>query len=559
MIRSAPLLRWIFALLCGTGSATVFAQSEPPAAPPAETANAVFPLRQLLLGDSVDAAAKLTPVPGAGLIVLSEPLSRLNRAELTKRLQGAAGHPIDKNLLMILGEAITRFMKEHEGYLLVDVLLPPQNISDGTLRLAVVASRVRQIRFQGNRWFSENTLRQSLSLAQGEIIRVTDLDRAINWSNTNPFRRVRIHVEALPNTGEADLVVGVQERLPLRLTATYDNTGNDVLGKNRYGAALTYGNLWGRDHQITYQYSTTDQRELFQAHTFDYRVPNRWRHIASLSGSYIEVAPSFLGGAFSQLGRSISADLKYIVPLSRGRWQFENSATLSFRQSNNNLEYYGTPVLGNTTDTFNLSVGAIGFREDTTGRWIVSANVFGSPGNVNSRNTERVFADSRIGAKPRYAYSQLWVQRLTRLAPGVVLSNRILAQVGATGNLLASDQLSIGGASSVRGYKERIFSGDTGVTVNHEIQRFLKPVSLGKHLPPLETYFLGFWDYGRTYIRRPLGNEINNRTLQSFGVGVRFAIPNRLNGSIDYGRQFTPTGYSDGGRDRLHVRVSMSY
>ena len=78
--------------------------------------------------------------------------------------------------------------------------------------------------------------------------------------------------------GTAALDVSVQERLPVRVVASYDDYGNAVIGNNQYTGSVQLGNLWGLDHQFTYQYTTTDTHHLYQAEAAEYRMPLPSRH-----------------------------------------------------------------------------------------------------------------------------------------------------------------------------------------------------------------------------------------------------------------------------------------
>ncbi len=86
---------------------------------------------------------------------------------------------------------------------------------------------------EGNQWFSESLLREKLRLERGEIVRGTILEPALNWTNNNPFRRVKVHIEPVSTTGDVDVTIGVQDRLPVRLSLAYDNTGTEIIGENR--------------------------------------------------------------------------------------------------------------------------------------------------------------------------------------------------------------------------------------------------------------------------------------------------------------------------------------
>jgi len=133
--------------------------------------------------------------------------------------------------------------------------------------------------------------------------------------------------------------------------------------------------------------------------------------------------------------------------------------------------------------------------------------------------------------------------------------------------LIPNEEFSIGGSGSVRGYKERILSGDQGFQLNNEIQKFLPAIpltKLGKKLPPLESHVGLFWDYGRAFVTDPYHDaaalwEDKSYALSSAGIDYTFNIGTYLQGSIDYGLQLKRVRRVDPASDRLHVRVTFTY
>src|SRR5581483_9656902 len=115
-------------------------------------------------------------------------------------------------------------------------VIPPQDFSTGAVRVAMLPGKIRNVRVEGNRWFSSGVLEDKLRLEPGEVIRTSELDRSISWTNnSNPFHRLRVRIDQVPGTpAEADLTISVQDQFPLRLAAAYDNTGNALLGKDHY-------------------------------------------------------------------------------------------------------------------------------------------------------------------------------------------------------------------------------------------------------------------------------------------------------------------------------------
>lgn len=525
--------------------------ANPPAAPAALT------IQQILVTDSIEGAQQLQPVPNGGFVVLAPSVSFLKAEELFKRIGGAKDRPIDDRILAAIAQAIETYAREND-YSAASAVVPPQDPAGGVIRVALLVGKIRNIQIKGNQWFSESLLREKLKVERGEIVRISKLEPALNWANNSPYRQMKVHIQPL-ETGEVDMIVGVEDRPPVRLAVSYDNTGNEITGENRYSASLGYGNLWGRDHQLTYSFITTDDLSLFRAHAMEYRAPLPWRHLFSLSGVYVQLNPSFLE-FFQQNAVSMNADAKYVVPLKFQKWLGEATATVAFKQTNNNLEFGGVAVegVGATTDTLTGNLSFAAMREDRRGRWIISTGLTSSPGEFNSRSTRAIYNDTRLDANPFFVTWQIGVQRFTRLTPTLTSTIRTGFQL-ASANLMPSEQFSLGGLSSVRGYEERILSGDGGYAVTHELQHKWPTIKLPKKLPVLEMAGVLFWDYGRSIIKHPIVGQRKSDYIASVGVGLRASIANNLSGSVDVARQLEEVEVVGAARHRVHVKLTLAY
>jgi hemolysin activation/secretion protein len=431
------------------------------------------------------------------------------------------------------------------------------------LRFAVVLGRYNQLEIRGNRWFSNKLLEEKLGIKPGDEISISRLDEAVNWANTNPFRRIQVLLNSVDQEpGKTNLIVGVQEHIPLRFATSYDDTGSDIIGNHHYTESVQFANLWGLDHEISYQYITTEHSHVFQAHSLSYRVPLPWRHYLQLSTSYSKIAPTFFGGLFVQTGENLAANLRYTVPLRGGNNPAEFFAALDFKDSNNDLEYGGGLFQRNTkSDVFQFSTGFSLVRRDTHGAWLFGANLTLSPGHFNSRNTDAVFQNARLGSTARYAYASLSLQRSQTLDHGWEFYSRSYAQI-STANLLGSEQLTIGGSSTVRGFDERIFAGDQGFVFSNDLMMPGWKKSLpfvAKTRPPLETRFLVFYDAAQVDYKNRIPSDITFRPLASTGVGVRMSLATNFNLNADYGWQITHLPSATTEHGRAHVKVVLAF
>ena len=553
----------------------------------------VYKLVRLLIADTEAKAIALQAAPEAGAVVVQD-VPVLAPKGFTAVIQRYIGQPLTTELVNRVAGDIQAYVRRQDR-LVVDTLIPTQDISTGELRMVVIIGKYKQLQFKGNRWFSRELLEARLGVKPGDEVRLSTLEEAINWTNANPFRRVQVLVNNLPaEPGQADLIVNVQERLPVRFAAAYDNTGNEVIGINHYTASLQFGNLWGLDHQGSYQFTTTDQTHVYQAHSADYRVPLPWRHYLQFTGAYSEVHPTFGGSQnndFSLTGESLLANVRYIAPVEHGAYSMEFSAGVDFKETNNNLEYtgYGT-VRATKNDIFQLNLASTIVHRDSRGAWVFGANLSLSPGNLNSRNSDDAFGIARprgdsledyriIGytytvdssgnvvmtpsyqgiGQSRYAVGTLVVQRMTNLPAGYQLVFRGQLQK-ASANLLSTEQLSIGGQGTVRGYDERIVSGDEGLVLNQELQG---PVwnsvlrSRGRNFGTMQSRLVAFWDYGKVWEKHTVSRGLD--PLMSAGLGLRCSVGNNFNLIADYGWQLWKTTPPQPDRGRISIKATLAY
>jgi hemolysin activation/secretion protein len=521
-----------------------------------------YPLRRIIIVDTQAAAAAVRPPAGAGSVV-AEHSPLFATGEFARVAAPYIGRPISPALIEGLRSDLVAYARSHDR-LLVDIPVPVEDLAHGELRIAVIIGRYNQLVFKGNRWFSSRLLAGKLGVKPGDEVRVSSLEEAINWANQNPFRQLSVLINNVDKgTGVAELDVAVQEHPPIRFSVSYDDTGIPILGNNHYTGSVQFGNLWGLDQQATYQFTTTDQSHYFQAHTLDYRVPLPWRDYLVLDAAYFVVRPSSLYGiqGFNEEGHNAVIDLKYVAPVKLGQWSIELSGGFDYKQVNTNLEFFGFIAPVATYDVAQATGGATAVHRDSLGSWVFAANVDFSPGSFNSRDTNKEYGYSSAGRSAEYVYAGLIAQRVTALPADFLWISRGQLQV-STSNLEGSEEMTVGGMATVRGYNERIFSGDQGWIVNQELRGPLWSChvpTLPKNARPLETRPLLFWDCSHVSVKHPYAGMVPLDKIMSTGVGIRSNLASNLNLSADYGWQILKTTLGQPRRDRGDIQVTLAY
>lgn len=495
--------------------------------------------------------------------VLVEGVALMDQEEWSARLSDRIGAPLTMGGLNAIMREIVLHYRE-EGRPVVDVVVVEQDITSGVVQLAVVEARLGEVRAEGAKWFKAERLAGQVRLKPGDPILSTLLLADLAWLNRNPFRSVDLVYAPGGEDGETDVVLRIDDRFPLRVYGGGEDSGNALTGSNRWFAGVNYGNLWGIDHQINYQWTFNERTDLLSAHSMSYVAPLPWRHIATVYAAYVE-SSARLPAPFDLSGETAQLSGRYTIPLpeapeARGVFEHELEIGYDFKQSTSVLEFGVLGVGGLDTDVQQFVFGYRASLRDKGGLTRFEGFGYASPGGMGGGNDDASFALARAGAESSYAYGTVELERLQRLPSGFTAVLGAGAQF-ADGNLLPSEQLGLGGYDSVRGYEEREVNVDRGYTLGAEIRTpSLAGIVPTSALGRSDLQLLVFVDHaaGRSVDRLP--GEPRRYSLTSVGPGLRWTVGERFSFRFDYGFQLEDSGVGLGlGDSRMHIGGVLAY
>jgi hemolysin activation/secretion protein len=509
-----------------------------------------------------DSEVKKEGVPAmTGLEVRNVPL--LKGKDFPAVVAPYLGQPMSQNKIKDLEDDIVLYCRG-KNHPLVDVILLDQSVNNGVLQLWLLEGKIGKVTIQheGRKWFNDEQILSQIQLRTNSTLDVGVLQTDLDWVNRNPFREVDAQFKQGEKLGQSDVVLQVRDQLPLRVYGGYENTGTKFTGEDRFVAGFNWGNVFGLDQQLNYQYTTDTDFRLVKAHSLSYLIPLPWRHTLTLFGSYVDAKADFGAVAPGTLskGESYQASLRYEVPLPAvQKYQHALSAGFDYKKSNNTLEFGGGSVSPSDTEVDQFELGYSAVLPDAFGQTSLGIEGYYSPGGLTGENNDTTFGVLRQNAKSKYLYGRLTAQRLTRLpfAWSWVLKGTV--QVSDE-RLLPSEQLGVGGYSSVRGYEERLENGDDGWLISNELRTpafklgslFDDPVDLDY------LQFLAFFDYGSLHTVDRVASDPRDVGLSSFGGGIRYTLGRHLNLRFDYGYELSGV-YLGSLRSRAHIGVVASF
>lgn len=504
-------------------------------------------------------ASKLRPGGRAGITgVLSEGTELMSSPKLASRLSVFLGKPATFGELQRVCAEIVRFYREG-NHPVVDAQLREQDVTSGVLQILVIEGRAGRTLAEGQHWFPERRLIAGMRSRQGESIDSRRLLDDINWLNRNPFRRSDLLFRKGESVGETDLVLKTTDRFPFRPYLGYDNWGTKLTGNHRLQAGFNWGNAFALDHIISYQFSTAPDPNVFNAHAGVWTIPLPWRHVLEFYGSTARSQPQGLDVDLE--AKSVQLGVLYTVPLPNLHGiKHDLSLGAEFKQSNNNLLFGGTSIFNSDTEIAQVRLSYQARYVDSKGATLIQASAFYSPGGITSGNTDSAFKQERAFADADYVYGRLTLQRTQNLPWKLSLMATIGGQL-ASGNLLASEQFSLGGATTIRGYEEGIVNGDSGWFGSIEL--YSPPTTVLSRFRPGtfedELKLLAFFDFGGVSNVDLLPGEDRYSGVAGVGVGLRYRVNTWMSVRFDYAWPIQQIGGTETKDSRAYVSVTLSY
>ena len=501
-------------------------------------------------------------VPGLSGIVTS--IEMLKREDFRDKVGVYLGKPATMGTLNKISRAVIEYYRR-EGFPVVNVIVPKQTVKDGVVQFVVTEARVGKVIVEGAKWFNPDKFKDEVSLREGDKVDGDQLQEDIRWLNTNPFRTTDLAFQPGEAAGSTDVILEVNDRMPVRFFFTYDNYGIDLTGKNRLSTGFNFGNLFNMDQQVNFQYTTSTQSVFnsLNAYSGSYIVPFPWRNYLTIYGSYAG-SEAAVDSNTSLNGSSWQVSARYNAPMPMVfEYTHELYGGFDFKQASNSLLIFNTAIGDGggfgTYDVFQLTAGYSGNIPDPIGSTSFEVAGFYSPGGVGNLNNQSTYTNIRNNADPDYGYGKLNFKRGFILPLNFSLTGAFNGQI-TTSNLMPTEQYGLGGYNTVRGYDERVANGDNAWVTNVELRT--PPGSIFKIFGNQDVedriQFLAFWDYGWVGFNNAAPGQAATY-LMGVGPGLRYNIDRFVSVQFDWGFQLKQTPAGSKANDRAELSATIAY
>lgn len=461
-------------------------------------------------------------------------------------LQSYIGRPVSLSSLdQMVKEVVVAYRDGDRP--VVDVLLPEQDITSGVVQLVVIESELARIRVEGVDVDTEQFIRSQMRVQKGEVIRASEVLRDLSWVNRSPYRKIDMVYAPGYEFGTTDVILKSYQTKANWFYTGYEDSGTEFLGEDRFIVGFNFGDLFGPNRSLSYQFTSDFDFEHVRANSLVYTQALPWRHWVTVLASYVDIESASIPipgiGNLNSSGDNIQLSGRYGIPLE-GKTNRSREMDFGFdwKSNSNNLEFASSliPLLQSLNDTrVEIFQFSLGYKETIQHkRGVTQFDIRGvwSPGNFNTQNSEARFQQSRALSDSEYFYTIASIEHQRRLREDWSMRFKVQGQA-SNGNLQPSEQLGAGGYDTVRGFDQRVASGDHGFWTTVEL--YTPELSLGRIFDweneSDNLRFLGFFDAASLGNVDLLPFEPSSRQLGSVGVGLRWNYSDWFKFRADYG------------------------
>lgn len=411
---------------------------------------------------------------------------------------------------------------------------PPGAIIDENGEAAYIVTNVV---ISGNTKHTEQEILRVVPEAERPLVRPGRLSRQLSLLNDGQAMRIESAFVPTEEEGIYELHLVVEEIQTNHYTIGLSNTGDNRTGDWRLALGWYNTDITKNGDTLAFSYTTSPDEHLSDvtqlALTYKAIVPNsgdsmffQYSYSDTDMGEIGRFPTGGLAGGTTPItstgkGHTLGYHYQRNLYYTRARQQVLDFG-LDYKRYESGQNYVG--IQNNTTEydvaLFSVTYHNIIRQERDMFSWNVgwAANIGGDNNDYAKvrANSTRGFNLFRLGASYQHTTESDWLFGVNAYSQWT------------KDNLISSEQFGAGGMGSVRGFKDRVATGDNGIGASLEVYT-------PQFIP--DSRFVVFFDAAYVGNNHTNAGEVGNRNLASFGIGYRFGSDKLgLYASIDYAK-----------------------
>lgn len=475
--------------------------------------------------------------------------------KLNELVQKYLNREITAEELQEVKNIISRYYVD-QGYINSGAIIPDQPVKDGVIKLQIMEGELVKVEIEGNKRLRTSYIQNRLQIKDHEILNINELQERLQLLHQNPlFKRLNAELGPGVKLGEAMLKVQVTEERPYEFGFRVSNHRSPSVGAYRGELEAQHHNLLGFTDHLFLRYGLTSG---LKDYTIDYSLPVT--RYDTMLGFHVERSDSeVVTEPFKQLDVRSDAET-YAITLTHPIYRKpDRELDLGLRLEKRSSKTY---LLGRP---FSFGEGVKDGKSDITVARFTQDWLYRSRVEVIAARSSFNFGlnalDSTInndGTPDSKFFSWLgqfqWVKRLSLLDSQLLFRSDLQ---WTNEGLLPLEKFSIGGASTVRGYRENQLTRDNGWVSSLE---WRIPIISRDTREDGILYFSPFVDYGRAWNSK--SDTPDPRDISSVGLGLRWLPTQKIQAALYWGKALRKIPKSedyDLQDDGVHFEFNMQF
>jgi hemolysin activation/secretion protein len=402
----------------------------------------------------------------------------LSDSEKTRLLKPYIGQCLGVSQLNELLKVITDHYIE-KGLVTSRAYLPQQDLSGGHLKVLVVEGKLEGLKGAQDSQLSDRELAMAFPGKTGELVNLREIEQLVDQLNRLPSNQAQMELAPGKNVGGSEVLVKNTPQKPWRAGLSRSNDGQRSTGEQQWGTTFDWDSPLGLADQLNLRGghdAVSDHQHTSSNAMLNYNLPwGWWNFNYTYSQSDYRSLAQANGFNFKQTGDSENHQLHAERVIHRDAVSKTSLSTgLSYLRTNNFIEDSKLKLSSNR-----ISEAQFGINH---GRRIGSAFVNLELGMQEGIGAFDAQGNGHPGPGEPDARYRKYTGTVSYLQPFKVWGESFSFSSLMTGQhsedvLFSPQRTSLGGLSSIRGYKDQSLSGDSGGYWRNDL-RWSRPVTL---------------------------------------------------------------------------------
>jgi hemolysin activation/secretion protein len=453
-----------------------------------------------------------------------------------------------------------------QGLITTQVKVPKQNLQNGIFELQIIEGKIEKISLGKDRFIEKMQRFTAFGNSEGESLNINDINQGISQINRLQSNSAVMKIEPGSESGESKIVIDNNKKFPIKFTVGKDNLGNKFTGEQRTSFSSSFDNLLFLNDNLNLNYSANyhdpSSFKDMKAFSSSFSIPFKYNTFSyDFSRSEYKGHLPAQNNMNTLTGYSQSSKLTLDrVFLNQSKLRLSGNVSLTEKTAASYKDGFKQDGSTRRLSLLNLSIVASSYLNETTSIYLRPSYSKGLK-ILNAKQDE--INQSGATPKAQFEYFKFYANfsknlTIPKTEIPLTFSSEIDSQYSKQ-TLFGSEQFSVGGYYSVRGFREGYITGDSGYylrnKVNVNLGSLIAPFMknkvaenqsfLSKNLVHLNKIsFEPFYDYGYTkykYVDNGSDGRLSGAGLKTIFNSKYFTASMTYSAAINKSRLITAT------------------